>query len=395
MAGSPVGASQNATPARAPVAPIQTGAAGGPQLKPTSRWGRLRSRLTPTSPATSDKARPAKLERSALYSEVKAPVREVATSLERRQLVGDARLASYAYTRDPSLLETTSNRVGGSFGGTFKIDSGLAQAVVLGDHDNDARDKSGRKTGALPSSAFPLFGSNRQLPLDSIDTFQGIAPHIDDSKKKSPPHGGIIDPKSGLTCFIAVNETTKEIKVIFGGTTSGLTASDSLMERSWGNRSSGLAQWKANLRGVFGEPPKSYRQAACIVRGVAKECEPGGDYAGYTVSTVGHSKGAGEAVFAALAQTPKDGEKPIAATGFSSAHLGKTIVKMLPRENLAQAHDRVTHLHVAADPVPNYRYLNPRVIPIGQEMSIPAKGLAPNPVQRHDGFLEHIEAHLW
>jgi hypothetical protein len=203
-------------------------------------------------------------------------------------------------------------------------------------------------------------------------------------------NGGIVDKHSGLTCYFAVNAATKEVKVIFGGTTSGGSASSDMNARTFKNFGNFVKQWAANIKETFGGVPQSYQQAARIVRSMqAMTQDAGSPYAGYSISTVGHSKGGGEAVFAALAQ-----REPVHAYGFSSAHMGRPMLNHLPKENVARAKELVEHLHVKNDPVPNTRYLIPMVQAVGVERVIPAKDLALNPIMRHDQFLSHIDDYV-
>jgi hypothetical protein len=106
---------------------------------------------------------------------------------------------------------------------------------------------------------------------------------------------------------------------------------------------------------------------------------------GYSVSTVGHSKGSAEAVYAALSQA-----EPLHAVGFSSADLGGALVRGLPPENVARAKELVSHYHVRADLVPNMRFVTPSMRPLGQESVIPATATLDTALSRHDAFTNHI-----
>lgn len=199
--------------------------------------------------------------------------------------------------------------------------------------------------------------------------------------------GRFIDHKSGLVANVVVDPHNREVKVIFGGTTAGLTKSGNFMERSRGNLLTTLSQWVSNLKSALGFKAHSLHQAANLTRQVVDIVARDPELRGYTVSTIGHSKGAAEAVFAALSQ-----DQPLQATGFSSADLGGRLVRGLPLEHLARAKELVQHFHVKADAVPNLRYLTPSMRPLGQECVIPAAGSSTSALGRHDQFAQHITA---
>lgn len=200
--------------------------------------------------------------------------------------------------------------------------------------------------------------------------------------------GQFINRQSGLTANVLVDPGSKDIKIVFGGTTAGMVKNDHFFKRSQQNFVSTLSQWVSNIKAGLGFKAHSLNQAAFLTRQLVDVVKSDPAYQGYRISTVGHSKGAAEAVYAALSQ-----DEPLKATGFSSADLGGRLVRGLPEQNVARAKELVTHVHVKADSVPNLRWLTPSMRPLGQEAVVPAAGFA-GPLSRHDEFARHITAHL-
>jgi hypothetical protein len=199
-------------------------------------------------------------------------------------------------------------------------------------------------------------------------------------------NGSFVDRKSGLVANVVVNPDTKQIHVIFGGTTAGAFKSEDFKLRSKHNFATTLSQWVTNLKTGLGIKPHSLHQAANMVSQVVDMVKTDPRLRDYTVDTIGHSKGASEAVYAALVQ-----DTPLHATGFSSADLGGSLVRGLPAQNVAKAKELVQHFHVKADLVPNLRFVTPSMRPLGTEVVIPAIGMA-GPLGRHDEFADHITA---
>lgn len=198
--------------------------------------------------------------------------------------------------------------------------------------------------------------------------------------------GEIIDPRSGLAANLIVDKDKKIITVAFGGTTSGLNKTEDFNKRSFGNFATTLSQWVSNIKTALGIQSHSLSQARELTSKVVDIAKQSEQFADFQIQTVGHSKGASEAVYAALSQ-----KEPLHATGFSSADLSGKLVRSLPAENVAAAKSNVSHVHVKADIVPNLRYVSPSLRPLGTESVIPTTGFA-GPLGRHDGFVAHIEA---
>ncbi|CAH8190108.1 hypothetical protein [Vibrio aestuarianus] len=133
----------------------------------------------------------------------------------------------------------------------------------------------------------------------------------------SPSTGMFSDSNSGLVGFIFFNHTSKELRVVFGGTTSGEKIGR-FSSRSTGNVSIMTQQWKANIQnGVFGKVPESYKQAKHLATEMVTVVE-GEKYKDYSLSFSGHSKGGGEAAYAAVMVSTPD---PLSCTVLLSCRL--------------------------------------------------------------------------
>jgi hypothetical protein len=202
--------------------------------------------------------------------------------------------------------------------------------------------------------------------------------------------GNFVDSKSGLAANVVVDKANKEVKIIFGGTTAGKYHNEdvnnySFLKRSKNNAISTLSQWVSNIKAGLGIKPHSLEQAANLTSKVLEQIKTIPALKGFTVSTIGHSKGASEAVYAALSQP-----EPLKVVGFSSADLGGSLVRGLPPENVARSKELISHFHVKADLVPNLRFVTPSLRPLGSEAVIPAQSSLTTPLSRHDAFANHI-----
>ncbi len=202
--------------------------------------------------------------------------------------------------------------------------------------------------------------------------------------------GNFVDKKSGLAANVVVDRANREVKIVFGGTTSGAyhdaqISNYSFLRRSKNNALSTLSQWVSNIKSGLGIKPHSLEQAANLTSKVLEQIKNIPELNGFTVSTIGHSKEASEAVYAALSQP-----EPLKAVGFSSADLGGVLVRGLPPENVARSKELVSHFHVKADLVPNLRFVTPSLRPLGSEAVIPATSTFTSSLSRHDAFANHI-----
>lgn len=199
--------------------------------------------------------------------------------------------------------------------------------------------------------------------------------------------GAVVDAKSGLTAVIVVNEKDNTVSVIFGGTTSGKKVGADLMERSRPgmNFMTTLSQWGANILAGLGVEPRSYKQAVALVKNIQNQIDDSTLYKGYSLRTIGHSKGGGEAMYASMMQ-----DKPVPVTAFCPAHLSKGLINNIKKEKLEKATDLISSYSPEGDPVSAMRGKLPDMPGIGKGFHF--KGIADsNPVNIHDQFLTHVE----
>ena len=198
--------------------------------------------------------------------------------------------------------------------------------------------------------------------------------------------GIITNKKTGLTAAVLKNDQTKEIRLVFGGTTSG-GSSGGLNSRMVKNPLQTITQWSGNIKNAAGGVPASFEQAKEMTDGLVKKTsEPGSPYQGYKVVLSGHSKGSAEATYAALNR-----EEPLPAECFSSAQLGSGAQKNIPKSSLEKATQFVTHYNVDGDLVPKAGNMMNGLGHLGNVVTIPASDTFSSPVDRHDQFHEHIE----
>lgn len=204
-------------------------------------------------------------------------------------------------------------------------------------------------------------------------------------------NGRIIDKKTGLTAYIIENSQTKEVKVIFGGTSSGQYAGG-LIKRQMKNIKSVGSQWLANIKNILDskDVPDSYQQASKLLEAVNKVI----DSKGYSLKVLGHSKGAAEATFATLTQ-----KKPSPAICFSSAELGEASLSKIPKENLDQLDKLINNYYVEGDIIPNvgkkFGFLSQKIknlTKLGNYYKLPSEKKYNTPIDRHDKFVKHIRA---
>ncbi|MDE1263530.1 lipase family protein [Vibrio aestuarianus] len=231
--------------------------------------------------------------------------------------------------------------------------------------------------------------------LDNDSDFKKVVEDLD--LKISPLTGMFSDSKSGLVGFIFLNHTSKELRVVFGGTTSGEKTGE-LKERTIGNLTTTARQWQANAKNaILGEKPDSYQQAKCLATEIVTVME-GEKYKDYSLSFSGHSKGGGEAAYAAaMVSTP---ENPVKAECFSSAQFGRSILtevnsKLAPYglEQAKKAVSGINHYKIKGDVVPNIHKVRPTLSHIGKVMTLPRFDIrgANNIVGCHVRFYDHIE----
>jgi hypothetical protein len=193
---------------------------------------------------------------------------------------------------------------------------------------------------------------------------------------------GTLHASSGLTACVLVNDELKQVVLAFGGTTSGATASIDVLARIRPNVTNLGMQCMANVTAGLGWAPQSYLQADALAKALAEQLAP----TGYGLRLVGHSKGGGEASFAALMSKP-----PLPANVFNPAHLSAGLVAMLPRHDETEVHDTVHAYSVEGDLVPGLRNLVSTVVGAGTEHFVPADvTVGQDLLTLHGEFPRHI-----
>ncbi|MDB0034775.1 lipase family protein [bacterium] len=135
---------------------------------------------------------------------------------------------------------------------------------------------------------------------------------------------------NGLAVYLFKKDSKEngpEYRLVFGGTTAGTKAADFTM-RNLLNSLTTIKQWLANAKNVSSYTPASYKEAEKIAD-TLRHTLP----ADSKLSFSGHSKGGGEASYAAMMLAAKTGE-PSTAINFSSAQLGKKLIKNIASEML-------------------------------------------------------------
>ncbi len=197
----------------------------------------------------------------------------------------------------------------------------------------------------------------------------------------------IIDKKTGLTAYVIENKASKEVRVIFGGTSSGKHAGG-LTARHLKNPKETMRQWIANIKNVVYKKgvPNSYEQASSLIETMNKALAANNQN-DYKLTVMGHSKGAAEATFAALTQ-----KEPCNAICFSNAELGAAALSRIPSENLKKADSLINSYYIAGDIVPNISKGFRSLSKLGTFHEIPAAGKYSSFIDRHDKFFKHIRS---
>jgi hypothetical protein len=234
-----------------------------------------------------------------------------------------------------------------------------------------------RNITRLPEGWVP---SNRLV--DAISRDMGLA----DQQGVEYRNGTLVDNKSGLTATVLANPARREVVAAFGGTTSGRKVGTHLAARfqPGKNARTSLSQWGTNVKAGLGRTPRSYAQAAELVARLQENIRTRPEYQGYRLRTVGHSKGGGEATYAALRQA-----EPVPATVFCPWHLSDGLLRQLPTANLDRAKTLVQSYAPYGDPVAALRGSLPGIHGVGREFRFEGiKGS--NPIDLHDQFLKHL-----
>ncbi len=136
---------------------------------------------------------------------------------------------------------------------------------------------------------------------------------------------------------------------------------------------------------MVGGVPNSYQQASDLVGKLQERMKSTPGLEGFSVRTVGHSKGGGEAMYAALKQS-----EPLRCTAFCPSHLSQGLIDRLPEGNVDKARDLVQSFSPFGDPVSALRGKLPDVPGVG--VGVHFTGIeGRNMVHIHDQFLQHVQ----
>ena len=244
---------------------------------------------------------------------------------------------------------------------------------------NKVTEEAAQFSDALDKNALSLWQPQTELVSQLASEL-----NLEVNKEK----GLLFDKKTGLVAAILVQPETGKIRLVFGGTTSG-EKSGGLAARSL-TKNAGITrrQWKSNIQNALGRgTPKNFSQARMLTQNLTQKLQDSPQYDANKLILLGHSKGGAEATFAALSQPV-----PPQVFAFSSAELHKNTLKLLPKENLAQAKELIHVVNISKDIVPNVGKITPlSLTPVGSVMTLPAKHLYSG--ERHDSFLQHVTAY--
>lgn len=171
--------------------------------------------------------------------------------------------------------------------------------------------------------------------------------------KLYPQHGLLNDSKTGLVAYIFHNKIRQEIRLVFGGTTSGEAVSGGA-PRYMKNPRTFINQCNANINNVFGDIPACYKQASQLLHHLQLLMQHE-KWQKYSLSTSGHSLGGGLAAYSALKVSTT--EKAIRAECFSSAQLGLGLQNDLLAQysnlaNLKKVKANINHYYIDGDIIP-------------------------------------------
>lgn len=213
----------------------------------------------------------------------------------------------------------------------------------------------------------------------------------------------------GLTAFLFVNDEEKEVRLVFGGTTSGKKPG-TFVARNINNVVATMKQWLSNARNAFGFEDlgmtKSYEQAAKLAENIYSELQTKLPPE-YSFSVSGHSKGGGEASYAALMLGAKK-NKAIKSINFSSAQLGavskneivnqiqknKSITGMDSKEaiedKLKELSSETLHVKIKGDLVPVMHNVFHSISHLGKTLTLPNNNKTLIRLDEHNEFYSRI-----
>lgn len=248
-------------------------------------------------------------------------------------------------------------------------------------------------TAFRPSQELASLVAEQVWPRPDDHAGNGRATGLLPDEAVDKPAGTLVDTRTGAVMSFLVNEERKEVVAVFGGTSSGPFVG-SPMELIVRNAGISVPQWQANIQASFpGELPESYDQADAAVKTLAAEIQTR-EYAGYSLRTAGHSKGAAEATYATLRNSTT--KAPVPASGFSSSHLSESLIDRAPVENQdpRNVHNLVNHYSVSTDVVPRLAQLPLLGIKgVGTEFRFPPSSkVGVDPLSAHVYYREHLKS---
>lgn len=231
-----------------------------------------------------------------------------------KQHYHDALLADFVYSRDLTSLEATQ----------WGVDRELTRFLF-------------KETKKKPYSEHGLF---KDIKMSEIE--------------QHPDLGLLRDRSTGLVTYIFYNKAEQKIRLVFGGTTSGLGVTGGA-PRFIKNNLTFITQCGANINNIFGNIPDCYKQAAQLMHNLQQLVKADNEWIKCDLSTSGHSLGGGLAAYAALKVSSK--ENVILAECFSSAQLGRGLQDDLLKQygslaNLKKVNNNINHYYVDGDLIP-------------------------------------------
>ena len=224
-----------------------------------------------------------------------------------------------------------------------------------------------------------------------VDRMQSLAPAIGATVAIKDGAGPVLSQsESAMAAVVMRNDAKREIVLAFGGTTAGESAHSSPVVRMMPGRNfaSTMRQWRANVQAILGSRPESYLHAAQLTAAIQAQLRADASLASYTLHLTGHSKGGGEAMFAALSAGAE-----VRATVISPAHLHRRLLAALPWEALEHAHERIASYSPYGDPVPAVRSPTLGIVGIGTGYhfhGVPGDG----PIALHDQPVRQLDHHI-
>lgn len=184
--------------------------------------------------------------------------------------------------------------------------------------------------------------------------------------------GCISNGNGGLMAYVFANPVTKEVTIVFGGTTSTYAGGGAYNPwRLLSGARHHANQWMTNVQAVCGPGvPQSYNDAVALVKHANTKIKD------RKLTTCGHSLGGSLAGFAAAMNSTD--ERKINAICFCTPPLGAPLVSALADKYSdvgrldGYAKENVRHFNVEGDPVPELGHWLPYTDQIGTAYPISA-----------------------